>query len=107
MNLVTLEAVGKTFGERVLFADVSLRVMAGERWALVGPNGAGKTTLLEVIAGRLTPDAGQVRFAKGVSVGYLKQEAIEIMIEEKAGKRWEEQHSGDGEDDDGENHEPQ
>ncbi len=76
--IIALDTLTKTHGERVLFADVSMRVMAGERWALVGPNGAGKTTLLELIAGQQTADSGEVRFAKGVSVGYLKQEAIEM-----------------------------
>ncbi len=76
--IISLDTITKTVGRRVLFADVSLRVMAGQRWALIGPNGAGKTTLLEIMAGRLSPDQGTVRVAKGASVGYLKQEAIEM-----------------------------
>ncbi|MDO9108262.1 MAG: ATP-binding cassette domain-containing protein, partial [Coriobacteriia bacterium] len=68
----------KTFGERVLFSEVSLRVGARDRLALVGPNGAGKTTLLEIIAGKQTADDGTVSFAKGAVVGYLRQEAIEM-----------------------------
>lgn len=76
--IIALDTLTKTVGERVLFADVSMRVTAGQRWALVGPNGAGKTTLLEIIAGMQTPDEGAVRLVKGASVGYLRQEAIEI-----------------------------
>ncbi len=68
----------KTFGERVLFAEVCLRVGARDRLALVGPNGAGKTTLLEIIAGQQSADEGTVSFAKGAVIGYLRQEAIEM-----------------------------
>ncbi len=76
--IIALDTVTKTVGERVLFADVSMRVTAGQRWALVGPNGAGKTTLLEIISGMQTPDEGAVRLVKGASIGYLRQEAIEM-----------------------------
>jgi len=75
---LTLNNVTKSFGERVLFADVSLHVAGHARIALVGPNGAGKTTLLEIIAGEQDPDGGTVTTGKGEVVGYLKQEAIEM-----------------------------
>jgi ATP-binding cassette subfamily F protein 3 len=75
---LTLSGVTKTFGERVLFADVSLHVAGRARVALVGPNGAGKTTLLEIIAGEQDADSGTVTVGKGEVVGYLKQEAIEM-----------------------------
>lgn len=76
--LLTLESVSKSFGERVLFQNVNLRIGARDRVALVGPNGAGKTTLLEIIMNQQDPDDGQVQFAKDVVVGYLEQEAIEM-----------------------------
>jgi len=76
--IISVDRVTKTFGERVLFADVCVRVGARDRLALVGPNGAGKTTLLEIIAGAQTADDGTVTFAKGAVVGYLRQEAIEM-----------------------------
>ena len=68
----------KTFGDRVLFEEASLRVGARDRIALLGPNGAGKTTLLEIISGEQTADQGSVTRAKDAVVGYLKQEAIEM-----------------------------
>lgn len=68
----------KSVGERVLVKDAFLRVGARDRVALVGANGAGKTTLLEVIAGEQTADEGSVYTAKGATIGYLKQEAIEM-----------------------------
>ncbi len=76
--IITVDHVTKTVGERVLVKDAFLRVGVRDRVALVGPNGAGKTTLLEVIAGNQTPDEGQIFTAKGATIGYLKQEAIEM-----------------------------
>jgi ATP-binding cassette subfamily F protein 3 len=75
---LTLSGVTKSFGERVLFQDVSLHVAGRARIALVGPNGAGKTTLLEIIAEEQDPDSGTVTVGKAEVVGYLKQEAIEM-----------------------------
>ena len=76
--IVQLEHISKSFSGRVLFSDASFKLEAGQRLALVGANGAGKTTLLNIIAGREDADAGRVVFAKGVTVGYLEQEAIEM-----------------------------
>jgi len=75
---LTLSNITKSFGERVLFQDVSLHVAGRARIALVGPNGAGKTTLMEIMAGESEPDSGTVTVGKGEVVGYLKQEAIEM-----------------------------
>lgn len=77
--IITVDHVTKTVGERVLVKDAFLRVGARDRIALVGPNGAGKTTLLEVIAGEQMADDGGVFTAKGATIGYLKQEAIEMV----------------------------
>ena len=76
--IITVDHVTKTIGERVLFRDAFLRVGARDRVALVGANGTGKTTLLEVIAGEQEPDEGSVVRAKDATVGYLRQEAIEM-----------------------------
>ena len=76
--IISVDSVRKTFGERVLFENASLRVGARDRVALLGPNGAGKTTLLEIVSGEQTPDEGTVTVAKDAVVGYLKQEAIEM-----------------------------
>ena len=76
--ILTLSSIEKTFGERVLFRDVNLRVRAGDRIALVGPNGSGKTTLLDIITGATDADSGDVIRGKDVRLGYLEQEAIEM-----------------------------
>ncbi|MEG2863814.1 MAG: ABC-F family ATP-binding cassette domain-containing protein [Eggerthellaceae bacterium] len=76
--IMQLEHISKSFGSRVLFEEVTLRMEEYDRLALVGPNGAGKTTLLNIIAGIDDADGGRVLFAKGAQVGYLEQEAIEM-----------------------------
>ncbi|CAN5771710.1 ABC-F family ATP-binding cassette domain-containing protein [soil metagenome] len=75
--MLSLSAVGRSHGARNLFADVSLRVVPGDRIALVGPNGAGKTTLLEIISGDQQADAGEVARAKGLRIGFLRQEVAD------------------------------
>ena len=75
--MISLNAVGRSHGSRVLFRDVSLRIVAGRRLAIVGPNGAGKTTLLDIIVGEQHADTGEVTRGKDVRVGYLRQEIAE------------------------------
>lgn len=77
--ILQLHDITKSFGGRTLFSGVSLRLEEHDRLALVGPNGAGKTTLLNIIAGIEDVDTGRVLFAKGAQVGYLEQEAIEML----------------------------
>ncbi|MGH7992956.1 MAG: ABC-F family ATP-binding cassette domain-containing protein [Limisphaerales bacterium] len=73
--MLTVAGLSKSFGGRVLFDDVSLTLLSGERVGLVGPNGAGKSTLLKIILGQETPDAGEVTFVRGTRFGYLPQES--------------------------------
>lgn len=73
--MLTLSGLQKSFGGRVLFDDVGLTLLKGERVGLVGPNGAGKSTLLKIILGREQPDGGEVTFMRGTRVGYLPQES--------------------------------
>lgn len=76
--IIQLEHISKSFGSRTLFHDVSFKLEAYDRLALVGPNGAGKTTLLNIISGEEEPDEGRIVLARGARVGYLEQEAIEM-----------------------------
>ena len=76
--IMQVDHLTKSFGGRTLFSDASFRLVAHDRLALVGPNGAGKTTMLKIITGNEDADSGSVIFGKGVRVGYLEQEAIEM-----------------------------
>jgi ATP-binding cassette subfamily F protein uup len=73
MNLVNLEAVGKTYGTTAVLDDVSLGIAADERVGVVGRNGGGKTTLLRVLMRAEPPDTGRVTHTSGLDVGWLPQ----------------------------------
>jgi ATP-binding cassette subfamily F protein 3 len=73
--MLTVAGLSKSFGGRVLFDEVSLNVMGGDRIAVVGPNGAGKSTLIKIILGKEEPDHGDVTLIRGTRVGYLPQES--------------------------------
>jgi ATP-binding cassette subfamily F protein uup len=74
MNLVTLEAVGKQYGERVLLHNANLLINEGDRIGLIGRNGSGKTSLLKMIAGLERPDSGRLQTWGKVIIRYLPQE---------------------------------
>ena len=68
MNYLTVEGVTKTYGEKLLFENVSFGLEKGQKTALIAKNGTGKSTLLNIIAGLEAPDAGQVVMRKDISV---------------------------------------
>jgi ATP-binding cassette, subfamily F, member 3 len=75
--VIQLSGVTKSFGERILFDNVTWQVTDGDRVGLCGPNGAGKTTLLRILAGLDDPDRGQVVKPARLTVGYLPQDGLE------------------------------
>lgn len=66
--------LSKSFGEQVLFNNVTFNIGARDRIALIGPNGSGKTTLFEIIVGNLMPDSGSIAMRKDITIGYARQE---------------------------------
>jgi ABC transport system ATP-binding/permease protein len=66
-TVIDAEQVNKSYGDRPIIRDFSLRVQRGDRIGIVGPNGAGKTTLLKLLTGELAPDSGKVIRAKTLS----------------------------------------
>ncbi len=74
MNLVSLEKVAKSYGQRALLAGVSAGVAAGDRIGVVGRNGAGKSTLLAMLAGTSQPDSGRITRARDLRIGHLPQQ---------------------------------
>jgi len=77
MSVLSVQAVSRWYGERVVLKDVSLRIGHGDRVGLVGPNGTGKTSLLRIAAGLDAPDGGAVALARGTRIGFLRQELLE------------------------------
>jgi ATP-binding cassette subfamily F protein 3 len=74
--MIHVEGLGKRYGDRVLFEDVSWHVKKSDRIGLSGANGAGKTTLLRMLAGSEEPDSGSIRMASDTTIGYLPQDGI-------------------------------
>jgi len=77
-----LKNVSHQYGARVLVRDLSLTIVRGDKIGLIGPNGAGKTTLLNIILGRLSPTAGQVRLGTNLAVAYFDQ--MRALLDEDA-----------------------
>lgn len=68
-----IEELTKSYGDRMLFADVTFGIAEGDKTGIVARNGTGKTTLLRIIAGLEAPDSGRVVARNGLRVGYLEQ----------------------------------
>lgn len=73
MNVLSIENLTKSYGERVLFADVTFGVDEGDKIGLIGVNGTGKSTFLKLVAGVEQADAGKVTKGSSVQVQYLPQ----------------------------------
>ena len=73
MNYLTVENISKSYGERILFNDISFGINKDQKIAFVAKNGSGKTSILNIIAGLDTSDSGQVVSRKGISIAYLAQ----------------------------------
>ena len=72
-ELLKVEAIGKSFGTRPIFHDVSLILAPGSKLGVVGGNGTGKTTLLRTLLGELQPDVGRIVRANKLQVAVLDQ----------------------------------
>lgn len=73
MNLLSIENLTKTYGEKVLFKDVTFGIEEGDKIGLIGVNGTGKSTFLKVIAGVDIQDSGRITIGNSVQVEYLPQ----------------------------------
>lgn len=78
MNILSVEQVSRSYGEKQLFENISFGISRGEKFALVGRNGSGKSTLLKILTGQEPPDSGKVAINKDVSLGYLEQEPVYV-----------------------------
>jgi ATPase subunit of ABC transporter with duplicated ATPase domains len=78
-EVATLKGVHKSYGSRVIYDGLDLRVRRRERCCVMGINGAGKSTLLKLVTGATQPDAGRVTLGGGVKLGYFAQHAMELL----------------------------
>ena len=81
-TVIEADHVNKTYGDRQIIRDFTLRIQRGDRIGIVGPNGAGKTTLLKLLTGELAPDSGTVTRAKTLS-GIVIDQQRKLMEPQK------------------------
>jgi ABC transport system ATP-binding/permease protein len=81
-SVIRAESVTKSFGDRTIIKDFTLRIQRGDRIGIVGANGAGKTTLLKLLTGELAPDGGTVTLAKTLDEVIIDQQRS-LMSPEK------------------------
>ncbi len=76
MNLLSVENISKSYGELVLFEQLSFGVNKDQKIALIAKNGSGKTAILNILSGLDQPDQGMVNYRKDIKVSFLAQEPI-------------------------------
>jgi ATP-binding cassette subfamily F protein uup len=74
MTYLSVENLGKSYGVDTLFSGLTFGIKKGDKTALVAENGTGKSTLLRIIAGKESPDAGEVMTQNNIRIGFLEQE---------------------------------
>ena len=74
MNILSVENLSKSYGEKSLFENISFGISRGEKIALIARNGSGKTTLMRILSGKDNPDNGLVTYRKNIHIEYLEQE---------------------------------
>jgi len=77
--LLRLDEVAAGYGERIVLGQIKFNLVPGDRVALLGANGAGKSTLIKVLAGQLTPLAGELIAARDLKIGYFAQHQLEQL----------------------------
>ena len=81
-TVIEADQVGKSYGERPIIRDFSLRIQRGDRIGIVGPNGAGKTTLLKLLTGEIEPESGRVTRARTLA-GIVIDQQRKLMEPQK------------------------
>ena len=72
-TVIKFDEVSKRFDDQILYTDVNIKILEGEKILLCGENGCGKTTLIRMITGEIQPDTGTVFLAKEVKIAKLEQ----------------------------------
>lgn len=76
MNLLSVNQLSKSFGDKVLFKNIHFGIQDGEKVALIAKNGSGKSTLFKILQGLEIPDTGEIVFQKGLRISFLSQEPL-------------------------------
>lgn len=79
--LLTIENLSKTFGEKILFENISFGINVGQKTGLIARNGTGKTTLLNILAGKCIQDSGKITFRNNIKISYLPQQSDAISAQ--------------------------
>ena len=72
------DSISKTYGDKVILRDFSVKIQRGDRVAFVGPNGVGKTTLLKMLMGQETPDSGTIRLGTNLMPAIFDQARAQL-----------------------------
>ena len=80
-RVIDAKGISKSFGERLIVGNFSVRIHRGNRVGVVGANGAGKTTLLNMLTGKLKPDTGNVKIGTNVVMAALDQNRVTLEPE--------------------------
>ena len=76
--MLNVTNLSKGYGNKLLFSKLSFNTVAGDRIALIGDNGSGKSTIMDIICNETTPDSGKITINKSITIGYLKQENLNL-----------------------------
>jgi ATP-binding cassette subfamily F protein uup len=77
-RVIEAKKISKSYGDRPIVLDFSVRILRGNRIGVVGANGAGKTTLVNLLTGKLKPDAGNVKIGVNVRMAVLDQNRVAL-----------------------------
>ncbi|MBL7665615.1 MAG: ABC-F family ATP-binding cassette domain-containing protein [Bacteriovoracaceae bacterium] len=78
-DVISIEKLGKSWGEKKIFENLSAVIKRQDKIAVVGVNGAGKSTLLKVICGQTPATTGQVKLGPSIKLGYFSQYSLEVL----------------------------
>ena len=83
-----VEALGKSFNDKLLFKNLHFSLQRHDKCAIVGANGRGKSTLLKVLLDHLSPDEGDIHWGQEVRISYCSQDHHELLNESKTVLQW-------------------
>lgn len=80
-QVLEVNGLSKAYGALRLFDNLSFSLQPGDRVGIIGPNGSGKSTFLDILAGKITPDAGSVQWGETIHLGYYDQQSEALCDE--------------------------